>query len=200
MVVASTWSRLAHPVELDLRGEQRLGGLRHAGHVGLADLERGSRPRGPGGRRCARSPRASATGTPVLADAGEQVGVDPVHQLVGPAPCVVPLGGPLGQRAAAADLLQRVPLLLAALGLEEPGAAGLVPRPEALGERLVVRPGDADLDGGGPQRPRRRFAPVAGLVDHGLGGLGAGQRGLRGGRGPRWRPARCCAACRQDDR
>ena len=90
-------------------------------------------------------------GHPVLADACEEVGVDPLHQRVGPAPCVVPLGGPLGQRPPAADLLQRIPFPLAALGLEEPGAAGLVPRPEALGERVVVRPGDTNLGGRGPQ-------------------------------------------------
>ena len=73
----------------------------------------------------------------------------------------------------------------------EPGAAGLVPRPEAVGERVLVVTGDAHLVGGGAQRPRAAArAQVAGPIDGFLGGLGPHQRRLQATTGLGGRSAR----------
>ena len=197
MVVVSTWSRSRTRASSPSAATQRLGGLGHAGHFGLADLEGGG-ARGPaGGGPFGRHP--GRHGSPVLADAGTRSASIPVQQRRRPAPGVVALGGPSASESAAADPLELVPFPLAARR-RGAGRGGPLPRVEGVGVRPRRPPGDTDLVGGGPEwRRSPRRVPVRTLSAAGLGGLGAGELASQPAAGS-WRPPSSRPAGRQPGR
>ena len=107
-------------------------------------------PRGPAARPCARSPPGWRAGSPVLADAGDEVGVDPASR--SSARCRASSRSAIHSASGRprADPLQLVPLLLAVLGLGQPGAAGAAATPGAPRRAPRRRPGRTDRVGGGP--------------------------------------------------